>query len=160
MDQNTIQSEIGGCPKSDHAKMHVFIGIYSVFKGSVDHGGGVSKYLYIHAGCPFLVIVQALTGQTHTPSATFSRCWNQTYLLLLQRRLEFWSASRKLLWLTQLIGSGTPNKRFPFPVKLKELRHTRPLHSPSMDCGVSSSKKDHQLFWGGATLSISTLQQQ
>ena len=48
MDQNTIQSEIGGCPKSDHAKMHVFIGIYSVFRGSVDHGGRVSIYIYIY----------------------------------------------------------------------------------------------------------------
>ena len=48
MDQNTIQSEIGGCPKSDHAKMHVFISIYSVFRGSVDHGGEcVHIYVYI-----------------------------------------------------------------------------------------------------------------
>ena len=47
MDQNTIQSETGGCPKSDHAKMHVSIGIYNVFRGSVDHGGGVSIYIYI-----------------------------------------------------------------------------------------------------------------
>ena len=46
MDQYTIQSEIEGCPKSDHVKMFVFIGIYSVFKGSVDHGGG-SIYIYM-----------------------------------------------------------------------------------------------------------------
>ena len=52
MDQNTIQSEIGGCPKSDHANMQAFIGIYSVFRGSVHRGGrggggGVSIYIYI-----------------------------------------------------------------------------------------------------------------
>ena len=41
--------EIGGCPKSDHAQMLVFIGIYSVFRGSVDHGGGgVSIHIYIY----------------------------------------------------------------------------------------------------------------
>ena len=39
--------KLGGCPKSDHAKMLVFIGIYSVFRGSVDHGGG-SIYIYIY----------------------------------------------------------------------------------------------------------------
>ena len=43
MDQNTkynkIQSELGACPKSDHAKMLGLIGIHSVFRGSVDHGG-------------------------------------------------------------------------------------------------------------------------
>ena len=51
MDRNTkfdiIQSQTGACPKSDPAKMIVCIGIYSVFKGSVDHGGGVSMYIYI-----------------------------------------------------------------------------------------------------------------
>ena len=41
-----MQSKIGGCPKSDHAKMLVCIGIYSVFRGSVDHGGGVPIYIY------------------------------------------------------------------------------------------------------------------
>ena len=46
MDQNSIQSEFGGCPKSDHAKTHVFISIYSVFRGSVDHG--VCRYIYIY----------------------------------------------------------------------------------------------------------------
>ena len=41
--------EGGGCPKSDHAKMLVFVVIYSVFSGSVDHGrGGVRIYIYIH----------------------------------------------------------------------------------------------------------------
>ena len=52
MDQNTIQSEIGGCPKSDQAKMHVFIGIYSALRESVEHGGGgVSTYIYIYTHC-------------------------------------------------------------------------------------------------------------
>ena len=40
--------KLGGVSKSDHAKMLVFIGIYSVFRGSVDHGGGVSIYIYVY----------------------------------------------------------------------------------------------------------------
>ena len=43
-----IQSENGECPKSDHAKTLVLISIYSVFRGLVDHGGGVSIYTYIY----------------------------------------------------------------------------------------------------------------
>ena len=39
--------KLGGCPKSDHAKMLVFITIYSVFRGSVDHWGGC-PYIYIY----------------------------------------------------------------------------------------------------------------
>ena len=49
MDQDTIQSEIGGCPKSDHAKIHVL----SVLL--VDHGGGVSIYIYI-CMCVYLCV--------------------------------------------------------------------------------------------------------
>ena len=37
--------KLGGCPKSDQAKMLVLIGIYSVFRGSVDHGGGCVQSL-------------------------------------------------------------------------------------------------------------------
>ena len=41
--------KLGGCPKSDHAKMLVFIGIYNAFRVSVDHGGGcVHIYIYIY----------------------------------------------------------------------------------------------------------------
>ena len=47
MYRTQFNPKLGGCPKSDHAKMLVFIGIYSVFRGSVDHGGGcVSKCIH------------------------------------------------------------------------------------------------------------------
>ena len=48
MDRIQFNPKLGGCPKSDHAKMLVFIGIYSAFRGSVDHGGGVHIYIYIY----------------------------------------------------------------------------------------------------------------
>ena len=50
MHSNQIQenrSENGERPKSDHAKMFVFICIYNVFRGSVDHGG-VCPCIYIY----------------------------------------------------------------------------------------------------------------
>ena len=47
MDQNTIQSEIGGCPKSDHAKMHV-LSVFTVFSGGRWIMGGVCPYTYIY----------------------------------------------------------------------------------------------------------------
>ena len=66
MAQNTkldkIQSETGACPKSDLAKMLVLIGIYRVFRGSVDHGGGVSRCMYVcmyvyENGCIYIYMV-------------------------------------------------------------------------------------------------------
>ena len=58
MDQNAecneIQTETEACPKSDHANMLVFMGIYSVFRGSVDHGGCVHIYIYTYI-CIFCI---------------------------------------------------------------------------------------------------------
>ena len=47
MDQNTIQSEIGGCPKSDHAKIHV-LSVFTMFSGGRWIMGGVCPYIYIY----------------------------------------------------------------------------------------------------------------
>ena len=52
MDQNAecneIQTKTAACPKSDHANMLVSMGIYSVFRGSVHHGGYVHIYIYTY----------------------------------------------------------------------------------------------------------------
>ena len=45
-----------------NAKMHVFIGIYSVFRGSVDHGGGcVDIYIYIDIDRQIQIHIYAYT---------------------------------------------------------------------------------------------------